>query len=226
MATRGLFSILCYVGLTTVLGVASPPQVEIDGAELEGVTAVTGIGAWVEVIEQKSGLGGVIAVPGLARVTPVTITRDYQLDGILERWFAANATGTPERRALEIVLPTSGRGTGRALYSGAWPSEWTLPTQTGKSLIEVATIEADRLDLVSSSVVRVLRVMLDSTHLRVRFTGGAGLDARVFLFAGRDLSQERELRNPDIIPDPTSGEYLLRVPRSELDPDAALIEIR
>ena len=81
-------------------------KVEIDGVDYGNFTSVSGLGATAEVTDDIGGVDkNARKIPGKVKYEVVTLTRNCDpKDTILRDWWATVERGTPERKAVSVVL--------------------------------------------------------------------------------------------------------------------------
>jgi phage tail-like protein len=135
--------------------------VSISGEDPEtpaaGFAEVTGLGVEVEYVEYRSGNERTLAprrMPGLHRVSDVTLRRGLIGSTSLFDWIKAATTGAPSRRDVAITLLDESRSPVVAWrLRDAQPKKWSGPSLRAKSSGEVAVEElvlvAEGLDMES-----------------------------------------------------------------------------
>jgi len=80
--------------------------IEIDGIDYGNFTSVTGLGANAEITDDIGGIDkNAKKIPGKVKYEVVTLTRNCDpKDKVLRDWWMTVERGTPERKAVSIVL--------------------------------------------------------------------------------------------------------------------------
>lgn len=81
-------------------------KVEIDGIDYGNFVSVTGLGATAEITDDIGGVDkNARKIPGKVKYETVTLTRNSDpKDKILRDWWKTVERGTPERKAVSVVL--------------------------------------------------------------------------------------------------------------------------
>ena len=81
-------------------------KVEIDGVDYGNFTSVSGLGATAEITDDIGGIDrNARKIPGKVKYETVGLTRNCDpKDTILRDWWKTVERGTPERKAVSIVL--------------------------------------------------------------------------------------------------------------------------
>lgn len=81
-------------------------KVEIDGVDYGNFTAVSGLGATADVTDDIGGVDrNARKIPGKVKYEVVTLARNCDpKDTILRDWWKTVERGTPERKAVSVVL--------------------------------------------------------------------------------------------------------------------------
>ncbi len=81
-------------------------KVEIDGVDYGNFISVTGLGATAEITDDIGGIDrNARKIPGKVKYPVVTLTRNSDpKDTILRDWWKTVERGTPERKAVSVVL--------------------------------------------------------------------------------------------------------------------------
>lgn len=120
--------------------------VEIDGIASAGFSDVSGIEGMIDVVEYREGADRSLAsqkLPGLVRYANVVLTRGLTSSNDLYDWWKAVAAGTPDRRAVAIVLLDRERtAVRRWTLRDAWPVRYAVsPLDAGRSAAAIETLE-------------------------------------------------------------------------------------
>ena len=106
-------------------------RVEIDGVAVSAFSEVSGLSAEIGVIEYRDGsdrTGVSRKLPGLYKVSNVTLKRGIAGDLTLWNWIHDGATGNVSRRNVAIVLLNEkSEPVMRFLLRDAWPVKWEGP---------------------------------------------------------------------------------------------------
>lgn len=80
--------------------------IEIDGIDYGNFISVTGLGATADVTDDIGGMDkNAKKIPGKVKYETVTLTRNCDpKDKVLREWWKTVERGTPERKAVSIVL--------------------------------------------------------------------------------------------------------------------------
>lgn len=127
--------------------------VEIDGVTVAGFSECSGLTVETSVIEYREGSdkGGVRKLPGLTKVSNITLKRGLTSNRDLWQWHRTVATGAVERRSGRIVVLDEARNPAAAFrFVNAWPVKYEGPhlMATGNDVaIESIVIAHEGLEL-------------------------------------------------------------------------------
>jgi phage tail-like protein len=81
-------------------------KVEIDGVDYGNFTSVSGLGATAEITDDIGGVDrNARKIPGKVKYETVTLSRNSDpTDTVLRDWWQTVERGTPERKAVSVVL--------------------------------------------------------------------------------------------------------------------------
>ena len=128
-------------------------RVEIDGIPTASFSEVSGLEVEIDVVEYRNGndaLNSVRKLPGLNKVTDITLKRGITLDSSLWDWINSFIQGNVSRRTMSIILQDElHNDVIRWNLSNAWPRKWGGPVFDAKSnevAIETLVISYERLE--------------------------------------------------------------------------------
>jgi len=128
-------------------------RVEIDGIQTASFSEVSGLEVEIDVVEYRNGndtQNSVRKLPGLNKVTDITLKRGITLDSSLWDWINGFIQGNVSRRTVSIVLQDElHNDVIRWNLSNAWPRKWGGPVFDAKSnevAIETLVISYERLE--------------------------------------------------------------------------------
>ena len=129
-------------------------RVEISGVDVAGFSEVSGLEVETEVIEYRLGndaAGHVRKIPGLHKVSDITLKRGVTGSSALWDWRRTVLDGSYDRRDVSIILLDDLREeVMRWNLFEAWPSKYTGPTLKGTGnevAIETLVIVCERIEL-------------------------------------------------------------------------------
>ena len=128
-------------------------RVEIDGIPTASFSEVSGLEVEIDVVEYRNGndtQNSVRKLPGLNKVTDITLKRGITLDSSLWDWINSFVQGNVSRRTMSIILQDElHNDVIRWSLSNAWPRKWGGPVFNAKSnevAIETLVISYERLE--------------------------------------------------------------------------------
>jgi phage tail-like protein len=128
-------------------------RVEIDGIATASFSEVSGLEVEIDVIEYRNGndtSNSVRKLPGLNKVTDITLKRGITQDSSLWDWINSAIQGNFSRRLMSIVMQDElHNDVIRWNLSNAWPHKWSGPVFNAKSnevAIETLVISYERLE--------------------------------------------------------------------------------
>ena len=127
-------------------------RVEIDGLVVGEFAEVTGLVSESEVIAHRDGTdpARVRRVPGIHKVSDITMKRGLTADRSLWMWRKAIIDGQVDRRdGVIMLLDGTGQPVARWRFKSGWPSKWEGPTLEGLGhdvATETLVITHDGLD--------------------------------------------------------------------------------
>jgi phage tail-like protein len=132
--------------------------VSIDGITAGSFTEVSGLDVSIDVIDYREGnSGGPFdqKLPGLNRVSNVTLKRGLTQDFSLWAWMNNVVTGNIQRTTVHItLLDQTDKPVLAWKLKNAWPCKWTGPVlnaNSGDVAIETLEIAHEGLELVSAA---------------------------------------------------------------------------
>jgi phage tail-like protein len=126
---------------------------EIEGVSSAGFTECSGLSTETTIIEYREGSdkGGVRKLPGMHKVSDITLKRGLTSNRELWGWRKAIMNGEIDRRNGAIILLADDRTeVARFKFRQGWPSKWVGPTLNAKAsevAIETLEITHEGLDL-------------------------------------------------------------------------------
>ena len=126
-------------------------RVEIQGVSVAGFSECSGFGTEVDVVEYREGGDHVIRkLPGLVKVSDITLKRGVTASNELQDWHRKVIEGKTERRSGSIILlDDDGTEVVRWNFFEAWPRKWEGPTlnaKTSEVAIETLTLCCEGLE--------------------------------------------------------------------------------
>ncbi|HEX2202419.1 MAG TPA: phage tail protein [Longimicrobium sp.] len=131
--------------------------VEVDGVTVAAFSEVSGLTTETDVIEYRTGAEDITVrkVPGLRKVTNITLKRGFTASDDLWQWRKAVMDGLTTRHSGTIVLLNEAREPAiKWTFREAWPSKWEGPTfnaKTSEVAIETLELACERLELELAS---------------------------------------------------------------------------
>lgn len=128
--------------------------VEIDGIVQAGFQECSGLDSSTDVVDYREGSdpNHVRKLPGLTKVTAITLKRGITDSDELWQWRRAVIEGRADRRNGSIILlDDTGVEKLRWNFHQAWPSKWTGPTLNAtSSAIAVESLELTHEELMKA----------------------------------------------------------------------------
>jgi phage tail-like protein len=129
-------------------------RVELDGLQVGGFQEVSGLDTSTDPVDYREGTDPrhVRKLPGLTKMTPITLKRGMTDSEELWKWRQGVVDGKVERKNGSIILlDDTGASKWTWNFSAAWPSKWTGPAfnSTGNS-VAVETLEITHEELAKA----------------------------------------------------------------------------
>jgi phage tail-like protein len=130
--------------------------VEIQGITAASFTEVSGLEASIEVIDYRNGdskLDSVQKLPGLSKVSNITLKRGMVQDLSLWNWMQAGLNGAVQRTNVSIILlDRADNPLWRWNLTNAWPVRWSGPVLKAESGdVAIETLEICYESLIAST---------------------------------------------------------------------------
>ncbi len=129
--------------------------VSIDGTVSTAFSEVSGLEASIDVLDYRAGDSKSLVdqkLPGLNKVSNITLKRGLTADLTLWTWIASVKAGTMERRNVQItLLDQADKPVLAWRIHNAWPCKWTGPALNANSsdvAIETLELTHEGLELV------------------------------------------------------------------------------